>query len=269
MPISESLINTTGTFTQWAGGGITATASGITTTSSNSYAKSSASMTSSNTYQRISFSVYWNGAGYIGVGLSWGDWSNHQRVQINTDGTIGIEGTLGKTSFTSSGLSAGTYDFDFEYDDGTIKFYIDGVEKKSMSGDLSSYTDFKPMFWIHDSYNFIRSYEEITDSTSVTITPDALALTSVINDGTISTVRNITTELSEQTLTSSQPALTVVFPKNITVVTTVQSLTTSQPNITVYPLAETTTASSVIFIANREKLAVKLNSNGSVYWELD
>jgi len=168
MPLSENLINTLGTFSKWGDGGdITATVNGITTTSSNSYAKSSATMTSSNTYQRISFSVYWDGRGYIGVGLSWGDWNIMQRVQINTDGNIGISGTLGNTSFTASGLSAGTYDFDFEYNNGTIKFYIDGVEKKSMSGNLSSYTTFKPMFWIHDNYNFIRSYEEILPTTGI------------------------------------------------------------------------------------------------------
>lgn len=162
MAISENLINTLGTFSKWGDGNdITATASGITTISFNSYAKSSASMTSSNTYQRISFSVYWNGAGMFGVGLSWGDWPTHQRVQINANGNIGIEGALGKTSFTPSGLSAGIYDFDFEYDNGTIKFYIDGIEKKSMSGDLSSYTDFKPIIWIDHTNNYIRSYEEI------------------------------------------------------------------------------------------------------------
>lgn len=106
-------------------------------------------------------------------------------------------------------------------------------------------------------------------STGVTVTPDALALTSVINDGTISTVRHITTILSVQSLTSSQPEFTVTLPKNITVVTTVQSLTTSQPNITVYPLAETTTASSVIYMANRDRIAIKLNDSGTVYLELD
>lgn len=113
----------------------------------------------------------------------------------------------------------------------------------------------------------VEGTEEDVGGTSVTITPDALTATSVINDVTISTVRNITTQLSEQTLTSSQPTPTVISDSNTTVTLEELTLTASQPACTVYP--PTSTVSSVIFIANREKIAIKLSSNGKVYWELD
>jgi hypothetical protein len=106
--------------------------------------------------------------------------------------------------------------------------------------------------WVITEYNnqsspatFItEGTEEDVGSTSVTITPDALALTSVVNDGTISTVRNITTILSVQSLTSSVPTPTI--------------------NTTI-----TTTANNVIYMANRDRIAIKLNDSGTVYLELD
>lgn len=131
--------------------------------------------------------------------------------------------------------------------------------------------------WTATEYNnqsspatFITEGTEVdVGSTSVTITPDALALTSVINDGTISAVRNITTILSVQSLTSSVPTPTINTTINTTVTLNELTLTSSQPNCTVYPLAETTTASSVIYMANRDRIAIKLNDSGTVYLELD
>lgn len=101
-------------------------------------------------------------------------------------------------------------------------------------------------------------------ATSVTVTPDALVATSVINDGTISTVRNISTLLSVQSLTSSQPAFTVALPQNITVITTVQSLTASQPTCTVYPLGE-----SKLIIPLGDKIYYNLkptDPNNKYFW---
>jgi len=54
MPISENLLGTVGNFTKWQNGGdIKATENGITSSSSNSYAKSSSQLNVSNTYQKI------------------------------------------------------------------------------------------------------------------------------------------------------------------------------------------------------------------------
>ena len=114
----------------------------------------------------------------------------------------------------------------------------------------------------------VEGTEEDVGNTSVTITPDALALTSVVNDGTISTVRNITTILSVQSLTSSVPTPTINTTINTTVTLNELTLTSSQPNCTVYP-PTTTTANNVIYMANRDRIAIKLNDSGTVYLELD
>jgi hypothetical protein len=207
----------------------------------------------------------------------------------------------------SSGMSDGTfYKADFVYDQTNRKYYRDGgyIAQKATNANLLSdnndvfnigrvpvygqyyngdldeirvIADALSSDWIATEYanqsapaTFItEGTEEDVGNTSVTITPDALALTSVINDGTISTVRNITTILSVQSLTSSVPTPTINTTINTTVTLNELTLTSSQPNCTVYPLAETTTASSVIYMANRDRIAIKLNDSGTVYLELD
>jgi hypothetical protein len=272
MPISENLINSTGTFSAWAGGGITSGTNGMTTTSSNSWARSSASMDNSDNAFDIEFVVKWGGHVNVGVsdGRSWGTWGGAWVGRLYTT-YIDICMIGGSTyDAKTHGLTEGDVaTVRFQYASGTINLYLNDTLKCTHSVDLSSYTTMYPVIWVDNNDDFIQSYKENTDSTSVTITPDALTATSVINDVTISTVRNITTILSVQSLTSSVPTPTINTTINTTVTLNELTLTSSQPNCTVYPLAETTTASSVIYMANRDRIAIKLNDSGTVYLELD
>lgn len=163
MAISENLLGTVGTFTSVAGGGITGAANGITTTSSNSYALSSATMTPSNTYQKIEYYVIWATGCYVGPGLHYGPtWDKHFRVQISNDGNISIAGSFGNVDSKASGVTSGsTVKIGVEYDNGTINGYLNDVLKCTYDFDLSAFSTWKPIFWVHDTSCFVRSYQEI------------------------------------------------------------------------------------------------------------
>lgn len=182
-------------------------------------------------YDAVNKKSYFIKDGDIGTGVI--D-STTARLQISTTGRAG-----GDTA-VSVGCHSETYGTYGSWWDG----YMDEIRVQN--------TVYRSPDWSITEYNnqsspatFVtEGTEEDVGNTSVTITPDALALTSVVNDGTISTVRNITTILLVQTLTSSVPTPTI--------------------NTTI-----NTTANNVIYMANRDRIAIKLNDSGTVYWELD
>ncbi len=167
MAISENLINTLGTFSKWGdGGGITATASGITTTSFNSYGKSSATMTSSNTYQRIKFTC--KIGSNLGVGIRWDDTFPHgigANLWNNGGNWISRVTKLGVGEYDATvvpGLSAGDIvTLEFEYDNQNLRAYVNGTVYAETTGNYSAYSTWKPYLWVDKTSDYIQAYEEV------------------------------------------------------------------------------------------------------------
>jgi len=162
--ISESLINTVGTFSKWGDGGdITSGTDGLTSATTNTHAVSSNVMTSSNTYQKIDWEIKFGG-GQTRVGLAYGsDFSKISSIQVMGDGDLiiyspafGIQDRTG-TSITSGNI----YKLTYEYDNGTINGYIDDSLVCTYNYDWSSYSTWKPIIWLENATSFIRSYTEV------------------------------------------------------------------------------------------------------------
>ncbi len=116
-------------------------------------------------------------------------------------------------------------------------------------------------------YDEIRIYNgSQTDGWAITEYANQNSPATFVVEGTEEDVGN--TSLSVQSLTSSVPTPTINTTINTTVTLNELTLTSSQPNCTVYP-PTTTTANNVIYMANRDRIAIKLNDSGTVYLELD
>ena len=173
MAFSENLINSTGSFSKWGDGGdITSGSNGLTSTSFNSYARSSNTLsTTSNTYWRVSGKV--KSSVKLSIDISMNNWGTKP---FGVASNLWWDGSTLKSRITV--LDVGDYDatvisgiskgdlitLELEYDNGTLTSYVEGTAYASYYYDLSSYSTWKPFVWVDSTSDFVQSYEEVVES---------------------------------------------------------------------------------------------------------